>query len=180
MKDKNALQTIKINLDAQPLPAGLYLVGTPIGYLKDISLRALETLMSVDVVACEDTRVTGKLLHYYGIEAKKIKYNDHSDARAREEIFRRIGEGQAVALCSDAGLPLIADPGYKLVSECVDRGVYVTSIPGANAALTGLQLSGFTTDQFAFLGFLPSKAKAREDYLLQFKTLSMTQVYYET
>ncbi len=173
-------ETIKINLNAQSLPAGLYLVGTPIGYLKDISLRALETFMSVDVVACEDTRVTGKLLHHYGIQVKKIKYNDHSDERVREEIFSRIERGESVALCSDAGLPLIADPGYKLVRECVERGVYVTSIPGACAALTGLQLSGLATDEFLFAGFVPNKKKAREDLFSKNSALAITQVYYET
>ncbi len=171
---------IEFSIEKRNLSAGLYLVGTPIGYLKDISLRALETLMSVDVVACEDTRVTGKLLHHYGIQVKKIKYNDHSDSRARDEIIKRIGQGEAVALCSDAGLPLIADPGYKLVTECLEKGAYVTSVPGASAVLTGLQLSGLPTDQFIFLGFMPSKKKAKEDTLLRWKDLPMTHIYYET
>ncbi len=180
MKDKQEQKTIKINLESKPLASGLYLVGTPIGSLKDISLQALEVLMSVDVVACEDTRITGKLLHHYGIKVKKIKYNDHSDDRARSEIFKYIEDGCSVALCSDAGLPLIADPGYKLAAECVENDVHMTSIPGANAALTGLQLSGFPTDKFSFLGFVPNKAKAREDFLLSHKGLLMTQVYYES
>lgn len=180
MKHNNPPTTIKLTVDKVPLRAGLYLVGTPIGYLKDISLRALETFMSVDFVACEDTRVTGKLLHHYGIPTKKIKYNDHSNLRARDNIINIIEQGQSVALCSDAGLPLIADPGYKLVAECVEKGLYVTSIPGANAALTGLQLSAMPTDQFIFLGFLATKKKAREDYLKRWKDVPVTQVYYES
>lgn len=180
MKDKQDPQFIKINLETQHLKAGLYLVGTPIGYLKDISLRALETFLSVDVVACEDTRVTGKLLHHYGISVKKIKYNDHSDENARNEIINRIEAGEAVALCSDAGLPLIADPGYKLVRECVEKGLYVTSIPGANAALTGLQLSALPTDEFIFCGFLPNKQKMRDEALARWKGMNVVQVYYES
>ncbi len=180
MKHKTEQTSIKINIQERPLQAGLYLIGTPIGCLKDISLHALEIFASVDVVACEDTRITGKLLHHYGIQVKKIKYNDHSDTHIRSEILKRIEQGESVALCSDAGLPLIADPGYKLITDCRDKGFYITSIPGANAALTGLQLSGLPTDRFIFLGFLPTKKKARHDYLSQWKDTPVTQIYYET
>lgn len=168
-------------LEKAPLPSGLYLVATPIGNLRDITLRALDTLGEVDVVLCEDTRMTGKLLHAHGIRAEKLEiYNDHSADGVRPAILRRLAEGKSMALVSDAGTPLISDPGYKLVRDAQDLGVMVTALPGANAVLTGLQLSGLPTDKFSFLGFLPPKTKARCDVLQDWAQVPGTLVVYET
>ena len=144
---------------------GLYIVATPIGNLGDISLRALDTLAAVDVVLCEDTRVSGKLMSHYGIHTTLEAYHDHSDAAKRESILKRIGEGVKFALISDAGMPLISDPGYKLVCDLNAAGAYVTSISGANAPLSALQLSGLPSDAFSFIGFLPNKQGARRAHL---------------
>lgn len=169
------------HLEKAPLPPGLYLVATPIGNLRDMTLRALDTLGTVDVVLCEDTRMTGKLLHAHGIRAEKLEiYNDHTADAVRPSILRGLAEGKSMALVSDAGTPLISDPGYKLVRDAQDLGVMVTSLPGANAALTGLQLSGLPTDKFSFLGFLPPKTKARCDVLQDWAQVPGTLVVYET
>ena len=162
------------------LRAGLYLVATPIGNLRDISLRALDVLRAVDLVLCEDTRVSGKLLARYEIDQTLKTYNDHSDAAWRDEILQRIEEGQKVALISDAGMPMISDPGYKLVRTAQEAGLYVSSVPGANAPLTALQLSGLPSDQFSFLGFLPSKAGARKDLLKLWGNVPSTLIAFET
>ncbi|MCM2343130.1 MAG: 16S rRNA (cytidine(1402)-2'-O)-methyltransferase [Alphaproteobacteria bacterium] len=168
-------------LSPVPLAPGLYLVSTPIGNLRDITLRALEVLAAVDAVACEDTRMTGKLLEAHGIKAPKlIIYNDHSADRERSGILNMLAQGQRVALVSDAGTPLISDPGYKLVRDAQDLGLNVTSLPGANALLTALQLSAQPTDKFSFLGFLPPKEKARQDVLKEWRAVPGTLVTYET
>ena len=146
---------------SQVREAGLYIVATPIGNLGDISIRALDTLAHVDIVLCEDTRVTGKLLKHYEIEATLEAYHDHSDEKKRASIVERVEKGMRFALVSDAGMPLISDPGYKLVVDLRERGLMVTSIAGANAPLAALQLSGMPSDAFSFLGFLPSKQGAR-------------------
>ena len=163
----------------KPVP-GLYLVATPIGNLGDMTLRALEMLKGADLVLCEDTRVTRKLLSVFGIKAKTRPYNDHSEERLRGEITDLIENGQAVALVSDAGMPLVSDPGYKLVQICRERGLYVTSLPGANAPLAALQLSGFPSDSFAFTGFLPVKKTARQKILGQWKAVQTTLIAFET
>lgn len=162
------------------LKAGLYLVATPIGNLRDITLRALDTLKSVDKIACEDTRVSGKLLKAYDISKPLIPYNDHSDDKKRDALLKNIIDGKAVALISDAGCPLISDPGYKLVREAIERNLYVTTIPGASAVISGLQLSGLPSDQFTFIGFLPNKSKARQNALQYFLMMSATLIAYET
>lgn len=162
------------------LKAGLYIVGTPIGNLRDISLRALDVLAGVDGVLCEDTRVSGKLLKHYGIANKLVVYNDHSDDKRRAEIFRRIQCGEALALISDAGMPLISDPGYKLVSEMRAAGLYVSSVPGASAPLMALQLSGIPSDRFSFIGFLPSKSGARQSLLKEWADVPGTLIAFET
>ena len=162
------------------LSSGLYLVATPIGNLKDITLRALETLLSVDIIACEDTRVTSKLLSAYNIQVPKISYHDHNASRRIPEFIEKIKSGVRIALVSDAGMPLISDPGFKLVQACQKEKIYVTSIPGANAALTALQLSGLPSDSFTFGGFLPSKSLARKKALGQYKANSGTVIFYET
>ncbi len=169
-----------LGVESPVLSDGLYLVATPIGNLRDISLRALDVLRAVDVILCEDTRVTRKLLNAYGIKSHLRSYNDHSDAMRRDSILSQIQEGQAVALVSDAGMPLISDPGYKLVRDCREAGVYVTSIPGACAPLAALQLSGLPSDRFCFLGFLPHKTKARQDVMAQWRDVPATLLFFET
>lgn len=163
------------------LPAGLYLVATPIGNLRDMTIRAIDVLATVDLVLCEDTRMTGKLLMAHGIKAQKLDvYNDHSADRMRPKILEQLAMGKRIALVSDAGTPLISDPGFKLVRDAQDLGLNVTSLPGANAVLTAMQLSGLPTDKFAFLGFLPPKEKARRDVLREWADTPGTLVVYES
>lgn len=162
-----------------PLSPGLYIVATPIGNLGDMSLRGAETLRSVAAIACEDTRVTGKLLNHLGIKTRMIRYDDHASANQREGVLALAAE-QPVALVSDAGTPLISDPGFKLVREARARGITVTSLPGASAAVVALTLSGLPTDRFLFAGFLPNKAKARADALADLACVPATLVFYET
>ena len=140
---------------------GLYLVATPIGNARDITLRALDLLATVDVVACEDTRTTGRLLSLHGISATLTAYHDHNAARVRPALLERMAAGQAVALVSDAGTPLISDPGYRLVVEARAAGITVTTAPGPSAPVAALTVSGLPTDRFFFAGFLPSKRAAR-------------------
>lgn len=164
----------------QPILPGLYLVATPIGNLRDITLRALDVLQSVDQIYCEDKRVSSKLLNTYDIRKPLFVYNDHSDEKVREKIVAAVQGGEAVALVSDAGMPLVSDPGYKLVRTCYDAGVKVTTLPGANAVLSGLQLSGLPSDRFMFHGFLPAKEQARQKELRQIKDIGSTHVFYES
>src|SRR5262245_58419002 len=141
---------------------GLHLVATPIGNLGDISLRALETLAGVDLIACEDTRVTQKLLERYGIRVPLTPYHEHNAVAARPKLMAKLAQGGSVALVSDAGTPLISDPGYKLAREVRDAGFAVTTLPGASSVLAALTLSGLPTDRFFYDGFLPSKQGARK------------------
>lgn len=164
----------------QTLKSGLYLVATPIGNMRDISFRALDVLSSVDSIACEDTRITGKLLSAYRIKKPMVQYNDHSAARQRTKIMQDLAEGARIALVSDAGTPLISDPGYKLVREAREQGFDVTAVPGANAVLTALQLSGLPSDAFSFIGFLPAKSAARKKALEQWAAVPASLVVYET
>lgn len=164
----------------QSFKPGLYLVATPIGNLGDITLRALDTLRGCDTILCEDTRVTRKLLSAYDIRKPVLSYHDHSDNTKRERITALLREGKALALVSDAGMPLISDPGYKLVRACVEEGIYVTSLPGANAPLTALQLSGLPSDRFCFLGFLPAKSGARKAVLEEWGDADATLVFFES
>ncbi len=161
------------------LDPGLYIVATPIGNLGDITRRAVETLQGVEAVACEDTRVTGKLIHHLGFKTRLIRYDDHADEATRERLLALMQE-HPVALVSDAGTPLISDPGYRLVREARERGIAVTSLPGPNAAVVSMTLSGLPNDRFLFAGFLPSKAKAREDVLLELAPVRTTLIFYET
>jgi 16S rRNA (cytidine1402-2'-O)-methyltransferase len=161
------------------LKAGLYIVATPIGNLGDITMRAAETLRAVAAVACEDTRVTGKLLHHLGAKPRMIRYDDHADERAREAILALAMEA-AVALVSDAGTPLISDPGFRLVREARERGIAVTSLPGPSALIVALTLAGLPTDRFVFGGFLPAKAMARGEALAELAAVRATLVFYET
>ncbi|MCI5060864.1 MAG: 16S rRNA (cytidine(1402)-2'-O)-methyltransferase [Alphaproteobacteria bacterium] len=159
---------------------GFYLVATPIGNLRDMTFRALDILSSVDLIVCEDTRVTGKLMKAYGFKKQMEVYNDHSTEKQRDQLIEKVRQGSAVAVLSDAGMPLVSDPGYKLVRRALEEGVYVTSLPGANAALMGLQLSGLPSDQFSFLGFLPPKTSAREKALQKWRDVPGTLLIYET
>lgn len=163
----------------QPLAPGLYIVATPIGNLGDISLRVTAILRGVAAVACEDTRVTGKLLSHIGIKQRLIRYDDHASDAARDGLLA-LAAGQAVALVSDAGTPLISDPGYRLVRAARERGIAVTSIPGPSAATVALTLSGLPSDRYLFAGFLPNKAKARADLLAELGSVRATLVFYET
>ncbi len=161
------------------LPAGLYIVATPIGNLGDITLRAVDVLRRVSAIACEDTRVTGRLLHHLGIATRMIRYDDHASPETRERLLE-MARGEPVALVSDAGTPLISDPGYRLIRDAREAGVMITSLPGASAVPVALTLSGLPTDRFLFSGFLPSKAKARDDVLAELAAVPATLVFYET
>jgi 16S rRNA (cytidine1402-2'-O)-methyltransferase len=161
------------------LKAGLYVVATPIGNLKDITLRALEVLEAADVVMCEDTRVTDKLLRKFGLKAKMYPYNDYNGDKIRPKVMDKLAEGKVVALVSDAGTPLISDPGYKLVKEVQDEGYYVTTLPGASSVIAALTLAGLPTNRFVFEGFLPPKQKARAEALHNLKTIDGTLVLLE-
>jgi len=167
------------DLDTRPLPPGLYIVATPIGNLGDITLRALSVLSRADAIACEDTRHTKKLTSHYGIRTPLTAYHDHNAERARPKLLSRIANGDAVALVSDAGTPLISDPGHKLVREAVASGLVVSSIPGPSAALAALTSAGLATDRFLFEGFLPPKQGARRKRIEALSDLAATLVFYE-
>jgi 16S rRNA (cytidine1402-2'-O)-methyltransferase len=164
----------------RPLAPGLYLVATPIGNLADISLRALAVLAGADVIAAEDTRHSRKLLSHFGIKAELVPYHEHNAERERPKLLARIGAGAAVALISDAGTPLVSDPGYKLVRAALDDGLAVTSIPGASAVLAALTSVGLPTDTFLFGGFLPVKGGPRRKRLEELKPVPATLVLFET
>ena len=156
------------------------MVATPIGNLMDITLRALDALAQADLVVCEDTRVTGKLLTHFGIRTQMLAYTDHSAAKARPKIMAALEAEQRVALVSDAGTPLISDPGYKLVEACLAAEVKVIPVPGASALLAALVGAGLPTDRVLFAGFLPAKAKARRDALAGLAAVDATLVAYES
>ena len=166
-----------------PSPAaapGLYLVSTPIGNLRDITLRALDTLRAADVIACEDTRVTRKLLTAHGIAGRLAAYHDHNAAEAGPALIARLEAGEVVALVSDAGTPLISDPGFRLVSEAIARGIPATALPGASAPLAALVLSGLPTDRFHFAGFAPPRQAARRAFLHALAGIDATLVLLES
>ncbi|MCV0383381.1 MAG: 16S rRNA (cytidine(1402)-2'-O)-methyltransferase [Erythrobacter sp.] len=165
--------------DPEPLSPGLYIVATPIGNLGDITLRAIETLRRCEGVACEDTRVTGKLLKHLGISKPMWRYDDHSESRDRGRLVDSM-RTRAVALVSDAGMPLVSDPGYRLVNDARTEGISVTVVPGASAAIAGLAVSGLPNDRFLFAGFLPSKDKARREVLEELAGIDATLIFYET
>lgn len=166
-------------LDDTPLAPGLYVVATPIGNLRDITLRALDVLARADLVLAEDTRVTGKLLAAFGISAKLMRHDDHAAEQARPKVMAALAEGQRIALVSDAGTPLVSDPGYRLVREAVQAGYAVSPIPGASALLAGLAAAGLPTDRFLFAGFPPPKAGARRTWLEALAGVRATLVFYE-
>ena len=159
----------------------LYLVSTPIGNLGDISPRAVETLQNVDLVACEDTRTSRALFSLLGIRVKNTTaYHDHNADAMRPKLIQKLNQGINIALVSDAGTPLISDPGYKLVRDCLKAGIKVSTIPGANAVLSALQLSGMPSDSFYFGGFLPTKQGARKEHLKTVQSLHTTLIFYES
>ncbi|MGE5546582.1 MAG: 16S rRNA (cytidine(1402)-2'-O)-methyltransferase [Solirubrobacterales bacterium] len=166
-------------LRSKPAP-GLYLVATPIGNMGDITLRAIEVLGAADLVACEDTRVTAKLMARLGLDRPLTPYHEHNADKARPALLARLREGQVVALVSDAGTPLVSDPGYRLVNACVAEGLAVTAIPGASASLTALQLSALPSDRWLFGGFLPSKATQRRQALRELEAVPATLILYES
>ena len=165
---------------AQPLAAALYVVATPIGNLGDISARALAVLRDADVVACEDTRVTAKLLTAHGVRAKTLAYNDHNAERVRPQLIKRLQSGASVALVSDAGTPVVSDPGYKLVRDCHDAGIAVAPVPGASAVMAAVAAAGVAPDRFLFAGFLPTKAAARRRDLASLAAVPASLVFFES
>lgn len=165
---------------AQALDAGLYIVATPIGNLRDISLRAIDILRAADEVLAEDTRVARRLFDAHNIRATLSPYHDHNGAKRRPEILKKLEEGQAIALISDAGTPMVSDPGWKLSHDALEAGIKVFPIPGASALLAGLVASGLPSDRFMFCGFLPSKSGARRKAAAEVAQVPGTLVFYET
>lgn len=162
-----------------PLAPGLYLVATPIGNLEDITLRALRVLRGVDLVACEDTRQTQKLLGHYGIAVRTVSYHEHNEAERARELVEQLAQGARIALVSDAGTPAISDPGYRVVRLATERGLPVFAIPGASAVIAALGASGLATDEFSFCGFLPAKPGQRRSALERLAAAEATLVFYE-
>jgi len=165
--------------DGAPLAPGLYIVATPIGNLGDITVRASDVLSRCDGIACEDTRVTQKLIRHLGISKPLWRYDDHSAPNDRARLVESMRE-RAVALVSDAGMPLVSDPGYRLVKDAKAAEIPVTALPGANAPLTALALSGLPNDRFMFAGFLPNKDKARRDILAELADVRATLIFFDT
>lgn len=165
---------------APPLAAGLYVVSTPIGNLRDITVRALETLSAASIVLCEDTRTSAKLLDHYGIRGKRQPLHEHNERARAEEIVSRIAAGEAIALISDAGTPLLSDPGFPLIRALAEANLPVFPIPGASALLSALVVAGLPTDAFAFHGFLPPKSGARANALVKLVDSRETLVFYES
>ncbi|CAN7162092.1 16S rRNA (cytidine(1402)-2'-O)-methyltransferase [Rhizobium sp. LjRoot30] len=179
----DAARSYRLNnvaVPARPIEPALYLVATPIGNLGDITLRALETLAGADVLACEDTRVTRVLLDRYGIRNKPYAYHEHNADEAGPRLLAALGGGRSVALVSDAGTPLVSDPGYRLAQLAIDAGHRVVPIPGASAPLAALVGSGLPNDAFLFAGFLPSKDKARRDRLAELVDAPATLIFFES
>ncbi len=169
-----------LRAEAEPLRPGLHVVATPIGNLKDISFRALATLAAADAVLAEDKRVTGVLLAHYGIATPLVGYHEHNAAVIRPHLLARLTAGAALALVSDAGTPLISDPGFKLVAEAADLGVEVISVPGASAVMAALTVAGLPTDRFFFEGFLPPKSAARRERIAALTAIPGTLVFFES
>ena len=166
-------------MPSDPKPGTLYIVGTPIGNLEDMTFRAVRILQGVDAIAAEDTRHTGKLLHHFQITTPQVSYHEHNRITRTGELVERLQQGQAIALVSDAGMPGISDPGYELVKACVEAGLTVVPIPGCSAVVAALTASGLPSDRFVFEGFLPAKPKDRRAHLEQLKAESRTLVFYE-
>jgi len=166
-------------MPTEPTPGTLYIVGTPIGNLEDITFRAVRILQTVDMVAAEDTRHTGNLLQHFQIKASQLSYHDHNRHSRIPELLEHLGQGKAIALVSDAGMPGISDPGYELVKACIASGFPVVPIPGPSAAIAALSASGLPTEQFVFAGFLPSKGQERRERLQAIQAEFRTLIFYE-
>ena len=176
-------RSFRVNAAEFPAPRlapGLHVVATPIGHLGDVTLRALETLAAADVIACEDTRVTRVLLDRYGVRAPLLSYNDHNAGERRPRLMEMLAEGKAVVLVSDAGTPLVSDPGYKLVLEAIAAGHPVVPVPGASALLAALVASGLPSDAFLFAGFLATKSEARRRRIEDLARVPATLIFYES
>jgi|TARA_B110000211_G_scaffold47919_1_gene51777 16S rRNA (cytidine1402-2'-O)-methyltransferase len=158
----------------------LYVVATPIGNLGDISQRAIEVLSTVDVIAAEDTRHTGKLLSEFSISSKLIALHDHNEDRSTARIIQMLEDGQNIAMVSDAGTPLISDPGYHLVNQCLSKGIDVVAVPGPSSVTAALSIAGMPTNRFSFEGFVPAKTLARREFLTNLKFETRTQVFFES
>jgi 16S rRNA (cytidine1402-2'-O)-methyltransferase len=158
----------------------LYVVGTPIGNLEDMTFRAIRTLQSVDVIAAEDTRHTGKLLQHFEIKTPQVSYHEHNRRERLPELLSQLNQGKAIALVTDAGMPGISDPGYELVKACIEAGIQVVPIPGATAGITALSAAGLPTDRFVFEGFLPEKGKERQKRLESLQAQVRTLILYES
>ncbi len=167
-------------MQTEPKPGTLYVVGTPIGNLEDMTFRGVRILQEVDLIAAEDTRHTGKLLQHFQIQTPQISYHDHNRRSRIPEILSHLQQGKAIALVSDAGMPGISDPGYELVKACIDEGISVVPIPGVSAAITALSAAGLPTDKFLFAGFLPPKTQQRRSQLELLKTEPHTLIFYES
>ncbi|MEH1932607.1 MAG: 16S rRNA (cytidine(1402)-2'-O)-methyltransferase [Nostoc sp.] len=167
-------------MQTDPKPGTLYVVGTPIGNLEDITFRAVRILQTVDIIAAEDTRHTGKLLQHFQVKTPQLSYHEHNRTSRIPELLEHLVNDKAIALVSDAGMPGISDPGYELVKACIEAGIPVVPIPGANAAITALSASGLPTDRFVFEGFLPAKTQQRQEHLESLQTESRTLIFYES
>jgi 16S rRNA (cytidine1402-2'-O)-methyltransferase len=165
---------------AEPLAPGLYVVATPIGNMGDMTIRALSTLAAAETVLCEDTRTSGKLMDRFAIRTRLSPYHEHNAQKVRPQILERLKQGAAIALISDAGMPLVSDPGYRLVKEAIELGIPVTSCPGASAVLTGLALSGLPTDRFLFAGFVPQKQGERKRLFAELAPVRATLIFFES
>ena len=161
------------------MPGTLFIVASPIGNLEDITHRALRILREVDLIACEDTRHTRKLLNHFGIATPTTSYHEHNEQERAAELCELLQSGKNVAVVSDAGTPLISDPGFRIVKAAIDRGISIVPIPGASAAITALSASGLATDQFLFAGFLPARAGSRRAKLNELSSIHATLVFYE-
>jgi 16S rRNA (cytidine1402-2'-O)-methyltransferase len=167
-------------MQTDPKPGTLYIVGTPIGNLEDMTFRAVRILQTVDIIAAEDTRHTGKLLQHFQVKTPQISYHEHNRQSRIPELLEHLKNAQAIALVTDAGIPLISDPGYELVKACIEEKIAVVPIPGANAAITAISAAGLPTDRFVFEGFLPAKAQQRQEHLESLQTESRTLIFYES
>jgi 16S rRNA (cytidine1402-2'-O)-methyltransferase len=176
----SAFTAFGLRAEAEPISAGLHVVATPIGNLGDISFRALATLAAADLVLAEDTRVTKTLLAHYGITTPLFPYHEHNADQVRPQLMAKLEAGAAMALVSDAGTPLISDPGFRLVGEAVQRGIDVKSLPGASAVLAALVVAGLPTNRFFFEGFLPPKSGARRQRIAELATIPGTLVFFES
>lgn len=177
----NCTYTIQSNQFAAPaLVPGLHLVATPLGNLADVSLRSLAVLAAADIVLCEDTRITSRLMQHYSIATRLKPYHDHNAASVRPMLLKRLAAGDAVALVSDAGMPMVSDPGYKLVRDCIAQGIAVDVVPGPTAPVTALVLSGLPSDRFMFAGFLSAKSGARSRQLRELSAIPATLLVFES